>query len=120
VTAQLPLFRAIPAAVVRMPPAAETFGHVPAWINVGMCGGCEICGDAEEQQICARCIRLFWRGFAPVGWPCGTARILNIVGEDDQLIEPFASQYDGKDALEREDPWEDVRGDPDWEDDSDD
>lgn len=120
-TAQPALFRAIPTVVVRMPAAAETFGHIPAWINVGMCGGCEVCGDREEQEICARCFRPRRRALpAPVPWPCGTARILNIVGEDDQLIEPFASQFDGRDALDCEDPWHDVRGgDGDWEDDSD-
>lgn len=120
-TAQLTLFRAIPTVVVRMPPAVETFGHIPVWINVGMCGGCEICGDREEQEICARCYR---RGCPalnyPVPWPCGTARILNIIGEDDQLIEPFATQFDGMDPYEHEDPWYDLRGDYPWDGGSDD
>lgn len=93
------------AVIVRLPAAAETFGHIPGWINPGACGGCNVCGDVEEQEICVRC----WDR-----WPCGTARILNIVDKDGDLIEPFAAQLDGANPLDRVDPWEGVRAEFGW------
>lgn len=66
----------------------ETFGHEPAWINDGYCGGCERCGDTEEMEVCARCWRARWhpgdygsRSWTerlPVRWPCATAVVLGV------------------------------------------
>lgn len=93
------LARPLPA-IVRTPPPTETFGHEPTWINAGACGGCEVCGDREEQYVCARCF---------TDWPCGTARILNIVDTDGELIEPFAAEADGRDYFGPT-PWDDITG----------
>lgn len=81
-------------------PAAQDFGHRPLLINEGMCGGCEVCGDAEEQEICARCFPVTydagwalvldpvagemvsrlcrWPTYDTVRWPCASAVVLGL------------------------------------------
>lgn len=81
-------------------PAAEDFGHVPLLINENRCGGCEVCGTEEEQEVCARCFPMtyepgwawvldpdtdemvsrFGRWPTPrtVPWPCATAAVLGL------------------------------------------
>lgn len=64
--------------------AAETFGHVPVWINAGYCGGCEGCGSVEEREVCARCVRIVRETDQPWGrdlvdWPCMSAVVLGLV-----------------------------------------
>ncbi|WP_063735594.1 hypothetical protein [Streptomyces sp. RTd22] len=66
-----------------MTTALETFGHEPTFIDVGYCGGCEHCGDREEREVCARCLRLIPTSPGPwprdhVDWPCTSAVVLGL------------------------------------------
>lgn len=63
--------------------AADSFGHEPTWINAGYCGGCDRCGDLEEREVCARCVRLIPTTPGPwpresVPWPCTSAVVLGL------------------------------------------
>lgn len=53
--------------------ARDDFGHVPLLIHGGKCGGCEVCGDVEEQLICARCPTAAWPCASAVALGCTTA-----------------------------------------------
>lgn len=67
----------------------DDFGHEPTWINAGYCGGCDRCGDLEEREVCARCVRLIpttpgpWPR-ASVDWPCTSAVVLGLVPRTDE------------------------------------
>ncbi|WP_042400028.1 hypothetical protein [Streptacidiphilus carbonis] len=60
---------------------ARDFGHEPLLINEQRCGGCEVCGDTEEQEICVRCTVHARRA---VRWPCATAVVLGLASRSEQ------------------------------------
>lgn len=55
--------------------ARDDFAHRPLVINQNRCGGCDVCGDEEEQEICDRCTGHSRRN---IRFPCSTAVVLGL------------------------------------------